>query len=111
VTFRRKYSLCEGYGPTVSVGVTAHPVPVTVPLSVVVVVLVVVLVDVALGLVGVSPPHAAVITAPAAPSSSSACRRFRRRGLGSCTVSTLQVIRGLACTRDAMAVPPIGAEL
>src|SRR4051794_11287683 len=60
---------CEGYGPTVSLGVTAQ---LDVPPAEGVVVVGVVL---SLGLVGVSPPQPKPSAAPAAPKTSSASRR------------------------------------
>jgi hypothetical protein len=63
----RKSSASEGYGPTVSDGVTAQAALV-VPVPVVVVVMV----D---GLVGLFPPHPSASAAPAAPIAHIASRR------------------------------------
>jgi hypothetical protein len=60
-------SVSEGYGPMVSVGVTAQAALVVPPAVVPLVV--------AVGLVGVSPPHPATSAAPAAPSIAMASRR------------------------------------
>ncbi len=63
----RTKSAREGYGPAVSLGVTTH----------VELVLVVVVVVVVVGLVAVSLPHAAAVTAPAAAAMAPiACRRL-----------------------------------
>jgi hypothetical protein len=60
-------SVRDGYGPIVSVGVTAQLAFVLV---------VVVLVDVDDGLVGDSPPHAAATAAAVAPMAPTAARRL-----------------------------------
>jgi hypothetical protein len=64
-------SVNDGYGPTVSSGVTAQAA-LAVPPVVVAVVVVVVVED---GPVGVSPPHASERAAPVRPNAPSASRR------------------------------------